>query len=244
MCKKLTISMISALMLSTFAIADGEIKQNINVGFANTSGNTDTLNLNAKYDLGFKTTGLQGQELRTLFDASAFLAENNNVKDNEEYRANLGLEQSLGDGWLGYGQANWLSNEFRNYDSKTSIGAGIGKDLFRTDKEYFTVKLGGAYNNEVYTNNAPSKDFASTNEYLEYGNAINPTSKLYAKVGSAQNVDDFSNDYEVFGTAGLNFALAENLSVTIEEDVRYDALPSAGFKKTDTKSIVRFGYGF
>jgi len=224
--------------------ASDELKQSINLGFANTTGNTKTLNLNGKYEMSLTTVGYANEALKVAFDTSAFVTKNNGVKDNEEYRANLGLEQYVTNGWLGYASLNWLRNKFQNYDNKYSVGLGIGKEIFNDGQHSLKMKLGTAYNVEDYTNAQESKKFASLNEYLEYNNQLNTVSNLYVKVGAMQNFEDFSNDYEVLVVAGFNFAVAENISVSIEEEVRFDNLPPVGFEKTDTKSIVRVGYNF
>jgi len=260
---KITLSIVSAMMLTSAVAADevkvadveaqysakssvkasDELKQSINLGFSNTTGNTDTLNLNGKYTMSFTTVGYDNEALKVGFDASAFVSKNNDVKDNEEYIANLGLEQYITDGWLGYASINWLRNEFRNFDNKFAVGAGIGKELFNNGQHSLKAKLGVAYNIEQYSNNQADHKYTSLNEYLEYNNKLNDVSNLYIKVGASENFDDFG-DYEVLAVAGLNFAVSENLSVTIEEEVRYDKIPPVGFDTTDTKSIVRVGYNF
>ena len=224
--------------------ASDALKQSINLGFANTTGNTKTLNLNGKYEMSLTTVGYANEALKVAFDTSAFVTKNNGVKDNEEYRANLGLEQYITDGWLGYASINWLRNKFQNYDNKFSIGVGVGKEIYNDGQQTLKIKLGGAYNIEDYSNAQATKKFASLNEYIEYNNKLNDVSDLYVKIGSQQNTKDFSNDYEVLAVAGFNFAVAENISVSIEEEVRFDNLPPVGFEKTDTKSIVRVGYNF
>ena len=267
--KIIKLSIVSALISSTIAMADEEkatdevktadveaqyagnstveaseeLTQSINFGFANTTGNTETLNLNGKYNMSFTTTGYNSEALKVGFDATAFVTENNDVKDNEEFTANLGLEQHITDGWLGYAAVNWLKNEFRNFDNKFSIGAGIGKELFNDGQHSLKAKIGVAYNIEQYSNGQEDHKYTSLNEYLEYNNKLNDVSNLYAKLGASQNFDDFG-DYEVLAVLGLNFAVAENLSVTIEEEVRYDKIPPIGFDKTDTKTIIRVGYNF
>jgi len=220
------------------------LKQSLNFGFANTSGNTDTLNVNGKYDLSMTTLGYANQALKLAFDAGAFYTENDSIKDNEEYTANLGLEQFITNGWLGYASMNWLRNEFRNYDNKYAIGTGIGKELYNDGQHSLKAKLGLAYNIEDYTNDQEEEEFGSLNEYLEYNNKLNKISNLYIKLGSLQNFDDFSEDYEALVVAGLNFAVADNISLSIEQEVSYDNTPAVGFDDTDTKSIVRVGYNF
>ena len=223
--------------------ASKELKQNINLGFANTTGNTDTLNLNAKYDLSYIMAGYRGYDLSWMFDTSVYLTQNDGETDNEEYTANLALEQTLSDNWLAYLSVRWLRNTFRNFDSKTFVGAGAGKELFNDGKQRFEVKLGAAYNFEQYSNDQPDHDFASLTEYLEYNNQLNKTSLFYLKVGASENFEDFE-DYEILSVIGFTFAVAERLSITLEGEVRYDNIPPVGFDKTDTKSIVRLGYSF
>ncbi len=225
--------------------ASQELKQNISLGLANTTGNTKTFNLNGKYLATFTTEGYAGNPLKVAFDAGFFYDKNNGVLSNEEYTANLGLEQYVMDGWLGYAGINWLRNpDFRNYNNKFAIGIGVGKELYNDGQHSFKVKLGTAYNIEDYADATPNKKFGSLNEYLEYNNQLNKVSSLVVKVGAQENFKDFSNDYEITALAGFNFAIADNLSLSIDEEIAYDNLPPVGFKKTDTKSIVRVGYNF
>ncbi len=225
--------------------ADKELKQHIAFGFANTTGNTKTLNLNGKYDASFTTIGYNTQPLKVAFNAAFFYDKNNKVLSNEEYTANLGVEQYIFDGWLGYGSVNWLRNpDFRNYNNKFAVGIGVGKELYNDGQHSFVAKLGTAYNFEDFADDQENRKFGSLNQYLEYNNKLNKTSLLFVKLGAQENLEDFSNDYEFTTVVGLNFAVAENLSVNIQEEFSYDNLPATGFKKTDTKSIIQLGYSF
>ena len=260
MSKQISLSILTTILLSSVVMADPitatdveatysakstvekstELKQNINLGFANTTGNTEILNINAKYNLAYT----YNDSLNIGFDSSFFLTENDKVKDNEEYTANLGLEQLISNGWLGYASLGWLKNEFLNYDNRLSIGLGVGKELLNSEQHSLKVKLGVAQNIEEYSNNQEKEEYTSLNEYIEYNNQLNEISTLFIKVGALENFDDFNNDYEVLGAFGVNFAVAENLSLSVEEEIHYDKLPPVGFAKTDTKSIVRLGYNF
>ena len=225
--------------------ATDELKQSINLGFSGTSGNSETLNVNGKYDMSNMMDGYQGQALKVAVDASAFFTKNNNIKNNEEFTVNLGLEQIIRNGWMAYSGLNWLRNpDFRNYNHKLSIGAGVGKELFKDNSQLLVVKLGTSYNVEDYANAQATKKFASLNEYLQYTNQLNTVSNFFLKIGSMQNFDNFSNDYEVAGSIGANFAVAENINLTLAEEIVYDNFPPIGFKKTDTKTIATLGYNF
>jgi len=263
--KTITHSLVTVAMLTTLAVADeavlsdveaqysakssveatDELKQTINLGFSNTSGNTETSNLNGKYTMAFTTVGYAEEKLKVGFDATAFVNKNDDVTSNEEYTANLGLEQYITDGWLGYAALNWLRNpDFKNFDNKISVGAGVGKEIYNDGQHTLKLKVGMAYNIEQYTDATPEAKFTSVNEYIEYTNILNKTSTLFLKIGAMQNIEDFKNDYEVLGVAGLNFSVAENISITIEEEVRYDKIHPGTKESKDTKTIVRVGYNF
>ncbi|EIF50272.1 YdiY family protein [Sulfurovum sp. AR] len=220
------------------------LKQSINIGFSNVTGNTETYSLNGKYTFSVTMSGYNDNPLQVMFDTSAFVTENNNVKDNEEYTANLALEQFVVEKWLVYSSVHWLRNKFRDYDNKSSIAAGVGKKLFDDGQHIFKLRAGIAYNIEEYSNDQPDENFFSFNQYLEYTNQLNKVSALYVKLGALENFENFSDDYEVLAVAGLTFAVAEDINVNLEEEIRYDNLPPIGFETTDTKTIIKVGYNF
>ncbi len=224
--------------------AQKKLKQHIALGFANTTGNTETLNFNAAYNFTYATVGLNDQDLKIAFDSSIYISENDDVRDNEEYKAWLRFEQMIHDGWFGYFSLRWLRNEFRNFDSKTGIGLGTGKELLKDKLQSLKVTLGLSYNFENYTDATPSDDFGALTQYIEYNRTLNEISSLYFKVGALENFDDFSNDYELSSIIGVKFAVAEKLNLSLEAEVTYDAMPSEGFEKTDTKTLIKLGYDF
>lgn len=222
----------------------GELIQKIDIGFANTTGNTNTLNFNGKYTFAYARKGYDDQPLHIGFNVSAFRTEDDSTTTNEEYTAKIHFDQELKSDWLVYIFANWLRNEFRNFDNKVIVGAGIGKVLLEDGQHVWKAKLGIAYNSEAYSNAQDTKTFSSLTQYIEYKNNLNKTSKFYVQAGASENFEDFAQDYELLGVIGLDFIVTTDLHVIIEEEVSYDAVPPIGFKKTDTKSIIRLGYTF
>jgi len=242
--KKLVYALLSMLLMTSLSLSNDDVneslKQSMNLGFVNTTGNTDTLNLNVKYEMSHTTVGVNNKPLKITFDTAVFVTENNEIKENEEFTLNLALEQEIAEDWLGYLSLNGLKNEFKNYDSKVSFGLGVGKKFYADEDASLSLKLGIAQNREDYANAQVSKRYTSLNQYIEYKHKFNDISKLHVKVGANQNFDDF----EVLSVVGFNFTVAKDFSVTIEEEIRYDNIPPIGFEKTDTKTIVRVGYNF
>jgi len=218
--------------------------QSIDIGFANVSGNTKTLNLNAKYSLSNSIQRAKFEPFKYNLQLTGFMTKNNGVKTSQEYTALLNGEQELKYNWLGYVALGWLRNEFKNYDNKFSLAVGVGRVLFDDKKHRLIVKIGPAYNIEQYTNGQADKKYGSLNEYLEYTNKLNTYSNLYVKLGAMQNFKDMGEDMEATLLAGVNFAVSENINISLEAEATYDNLPPVGFKKTDTKTIIRLGYKF
>ena len=222
----------------------GEVIQSIDLGFANTTGNTNTLNFNGKYTFSYARKGYDDKTLHVGFNTSAFRTEDDSQVINAEYTSKIHLDQIFKNKWLIYTFVSWLRNDFRNFDNKWITGVGVGKVLLDDDNHVLKAKLGVAYNHEDYSNEQSTKTFTSFTQYIEYTNSLNKTSKFYVKAGASENFEDFSNDYELLGVIGLDFIVSPNIHVIIQEEVSYDAVPPVGFKKTDTKSIIRVGYTF
>ena len=234
----------AAFSAVAFAAQEGLV-QSIDAGFTNTTGNSDTTNLNAKYSLKYKTKGYKEEPLNIKFSLSAFYAEDNGEKSNEEYTSSLDLDQYVYDGWLGYFSFDWLRNpDFKNYDGKYEFGIGAGKEVYKDKNSNLILKLGLGYNILDYADSTPTDRFASLIEEAEYNNRLNQHSLLYVKLKANEGFDDFTENYELSGTIGLKFAISEKMHVVLEEQVTYDNLPPKGYEKTDTKTIIRLGLTF
>ena len=236
---------------STVGNATRELTQSFNLGFASTSGNTDTLNFNALYKGDMITEGYNDKDLKIGYDFSGYITKTGDSKKVEEYAANLGVEQYMMDGWFTYASLNWYRNEILGYKNKFSVGAGLGKQLFSDEIHSLRLKLGLAQNFADFANlssavSLDTENYATVNQYIEYNRVINDTSNFYAKIGAQESFEDFS-DIEGVGVLGLNFSVADKVSVSIEEEVRYNGLGTISNlldNKANTKTVVRIGYNF
>ncbi len=239
--KKIVLSII----LAGSIFAADNLAQSFDLGFTNTTGNSRTTNLNAKYALGYKTIGLYTRPLDVKFSLAAYYAKDKGIKSNEEYTADLTLEQMIQDGWLGYFSFDWLRNpDFKNYDGKYEFALGVGKEIYKTDRSNLKVKFGIGYNILDFADTTPTDTYASLVQELDYTNKINDLSLFYANLKANEGLDNFSKNYELGATIGLKFDLTPTYHVVLEEQMLYDHLPPAGYKKTDTKTIVRLGLSF
>jgi putative salt-induced outer membrane protein YdiY len=217
--------------------------QNIEAGFSSTSGNTKMRNLNLKYNISHLHKNAEAQIIKYSMVLTTFLAQDNDKRTAEEYKVIFTSDRQFKNNWLAYLSAGWLKNAFKNYDDKVRIGIGIGKILFNDDQHLMVLKVGPGYNFENYRNGGDAH-FSSFNQYFVYVYKFKQHSVLYLELGAMESFDDMSDDYEVDSLFGFDFKLEKNLHLTLEYEVNYNHLPSVGFDKTDTKSIIRLGYKF
>jgi putative salt-induced outer membrane protein YdiY len=237
---KLTSALL--MVVCTSNMLAGEPAQSINFGLSNTSGNTKTQNIDAKYTFANELKG--DKPLKYNLEINYFKASTEGVTTSEERSVALKTTKEISGDIFAYADLDCMKNKFKNYDRKSSLGVGLGTTLMSDDTQKLIVKAGLAYNNENFYNDQKNKSFGSLNEALEYTNQLNKTSKGYVNLSAMENLDDMSKDYEAKLVAGLDFAVKSNINVVIEESIDYDKLPATGFKKTDTKTIVRVGYKF
>ena len=222
------------------------LTQAINFGFSNTTGNADTLTFNGSYRINYHTLGYRQKKLNLSFRISAYVAKYNGVKKDEEFNEYFNVSQDLINGWAGYTSATWMRNTFYNLENKVSLGSGISKELYKDNNHRLKIKLGLSYNKEEYLyaiqNNQENAYFA-LNESIEYNAKINDKNTFHLKIMASENFDNFSRDLELSTVAGINMAISEKISLTVEETIRYATIP-AGEKFTNTKTIIRIGYSF
>ena len=232
--------------------ATQKLTQSINLGYANTAGALDSTIFTGKYIAGFTTQGYQAKELRVGLDFSAFYNKVEDAAKTEQYMANLGLEQNIVNGWFGYAVLNWYRNEALGYKNKVTVGAGIGKMLFADSVHSLKVKLGVAYNVADFAGLSAQEaleandSYATLVQYIEYNRALSKSNNFYVKIGASESFDNF-DDIEGIGVFGLNFAVAESVSVSLEEEIQYNGLSAfsnALDSKFNTKTVVRIGYNF
>lgn len=236
---------------STVSAATKELTQSFNLGFSSTTGNEKTLNMNVLYKGDMIISGYAGKDLKVGFDASGYITKTGDANKIEEYSANFGLEQEIINDWFGYTSINWYRNEVLGYKNKFSIGAGAGKILFTSEVDSLRVKIGVAQNFADFADfssvsSLDTENYATLNQYVEYNRKLNKVSNFYFKLGAQESFDNFS-DIEGVAVLGLNFSVAEKVSVSIEEEVRYNGLGVVSDlldSKSNTKTVVRVGYNF
>jgi len=124
--------------------------------------------------------------------------------------------------WFGHGTADY--DEFKAFDVRVSIDAGLGYQFLDTEKTSLLGRCGGGWSREVGSPDDEYVPEATFGSELEH--AFSKRQKLKASIEYTPDVSDF-RDFRVNTKAGWQFLLDEEMNLSLKFSVldRYDSTP-------------------
>jgi putative salt-induced outer membrane protein len=180
------------------------------LGFVNTTGNTETVALNMK--LNFVRTG---KRWRHRFTGTAMTTSEDGLKENERYTMEVQSDRKLSDiSWL-FGALRWDADKFGSYDPQISLTAGYGRQLMKSDRHELKGEIGAGYRRLTETDSNFESSEAIARFLLDDWWQIFPstkwTNRLLVETGS-------SNTFSQFNTA-LAVSLTDRFAVKLGFEV-------------------------
>jgi putative salt-induced outer membrane protein len=206
------------------------------LGFVNTTGNTETVALTAK--LNFVRTG---EKWRHRFTGTALVTSEDGSTDNERYTMEVQSDRKLSEkSWL-FGAFRWDADKFGSYDPQLSLTAGYGYQLMKSEKHSLKGEIGGGYRKleERETGISSSEVIARflLDDSWQVFKTTLWTNRLLVESGSSNTFTQFNTDLAVSMTARfavkLGFELRNNTKV-----------PPGDSEHTDTITSVNLVYNF
>ena len=153
------------------------------------------------------------------------------------------FERFLGDSPWTYFVKNGLEyDEFKAFDLRYNINAGIGYSIYNTEDLTLKTRFGAGASREF---GGPNNDWTPEALFgLDYEHQINKRNKLISKFDYFPNWSDFS-DYRLVSDVGWEHLLDEdgNFSVRLGANDRYDSTPN-GRRPNDINYQALFLYKF
>lgn len=209
-------------------------KNKTELGFVNTSGNSETTN----FAFANKYTRTW-ERAEFVFDASALRAEQTtrvlgnpdgtvSVTENTETTAEAyALAGKYTRQWtdrLGwYGSLRWYQNEFAGIDTRYTAGAGLSYTFFDTDVHKLVGELGGDYTDEESVDGT-SDSFAGARGFTGYTRTFGKKSEFSSEVEVLQNLDD-TDDLRANWTNSVTASLTERMALKVSYTMMYDNQP-------------------
>jgi putative salt-induced outer membrane protein len=208
------------------------------LGFVKTTGNTDSAALNAK--LNFVRTG---KRWRHRFTGTALTTSENDIKDNERYTVEVQSDRKISKkSWL-FGAFRWDADKFGSYDPQTSLTAGYGYQLMKSEKHELKGEIGAGYKrlDERVSNDSTGEfigRFLLDDSWQVFKTTL-WTNRLLVEAGS-------TNTFTQFNTA-LNVSMTDRFAIKLGYEVRNNSnVPDTieDSEKTDTITSVNLVYNF
>jgi putative salt-induced outer membrane protein len=245
MIKKRTILVTTAIWLSLCTTLFAEEKDNRNwkdeaeLSYVDTGGNTDVLSLSAKNKLIVDFTDrLSGQ-----WDISALYGETDGDKTAERYATSGRLDYSITERIYVAGIAGWMKDEFSGIDRRFNIGPAFGYKFLLGPKHFLKAEAGLEYVDEDYTNDDEAS-FVQSRVFGQYEFLLTEKSKFSQSLEYLHNFDDGS-DYKVNSESAIIMSLSDTYSIKTSYEVHYDHEPVPDtLEKTDTMLSVALVVNF
>ncbi len=208
---------------------------NAQLGYAATTGNSDTSNVNASALVAYTT-----YPWRHYFHADANFGESNGVTDTERWAAGYKPEYFFTKRTFAFLYLGYDHDVVADIDARYAATLGIGHVIWRNDRNILIGELGGGYRKTEYIGSTPNDDEFIGRAGLTYsGRITNNTSfnqDLTTLIGSR-------NTY-VESVSALQVSMTDTLALSVNYTVRYNSFTPPGIEDTDTFTSVNLVAAF
>lgn len=230
--RSLTVALILLLFTSISTVwgnmAPGTWKDQAELAYVDTSGNTEVTTLSAKNKLSYQFS----ERFIGLWKAEILNGKSDGDRNAESYFTELRGDYSYTELLYYYGQASWFKDGFADIDSRTIFGAGSGYKFITGPKHFLIGEAGLNYTMEEFTNDSSEK-YVGARLFGQYDYQINETTKFTQSAEMFLDLEQMDN-YRLVSETALITALNSVLSFKTSYIIKYDNAPATSTKHTDT----------
>jgi putative salt-induced outer membrane protein len=233
--KNLTTIVLAFLMAGVSLVATaGETSGSAELGYLARSGNTDSSDLNAKFQLAHAY-----DHWAQSFHVAVEQSEENDQRTAKRFLAGVKSEYRLSDSDYVFATVDYESDDFGAYRSRWTETLGYGRRLISEERQTLDLELGaGARQATLQTREEQSDIIArlGLNYLYTFATSADFSNKLLIETGA-------DNTYAQNETA-VRMPLLENVSLKVAYTLRHNTDVAAGTEKTDTLTSVNVAYSF
>ncbi|ATX81057.1 putative salt-induced outer membrane protein [Mariprofundus ferrinatatus] len=238
MMKKTVIPFLSIMMISPIAaIAEEEAsawKNNVELGAVQTSGNTQTLTVNAK-----AKSVHDGEIVRSTLTGSANNSTDRNRTTAETYKASLQEDWKFSERGYVFGRLGFESDRFAGFRSRFSETVGYGRDLVKTDALLWKFELGGGLRQTRFTDRTKKSE-----AIIRSATGLNWKVSDSALFTQEISTEGGKSGWATESITGLQHALNSHLSSKIAVKLEHNSKVPAGIKKLDVETAITLVVNF
>ncbi len=217
---------------STVYANDKKLKNETELSFMKTGGNTETTKFSAKNNLEYKFT----DKVEVSWKIGANYGENNGEKDSENYFTELKSNYNLTERLYSSVFASWMQDKFTAIDSRYAIGPLVGYKILLGPKHKLSSEAGVSYVNEEYTDEIDESDtdYLAGRTSAEYEYLFTDKTRFSQWIELIYDFEE-SDNYNVNSETAIISSLNGFLSLKTSYELKYDNKPaSSELDDTDT----------
>jgi putative salt-induced outer membrane protein len=218
------------------------------LGFLESSGNTDATALNANLDM----TLLEDPWKHELYIGGLY-GKSNNITSAERYEGRWQSNYNISPDVFAFGGLRYEHDLFDGFQYQASGTAGLGYKIFNSDSTKLSVQVGAGYRDlrpEILVKDAdgnvisrtlePSSSSAVGTAGLDFTQILTKTTTLTDKALVEAGAGDtlFTNDL------ALAVKMSTKLALSLGYSIKDNTTPPAGLKKLDTVATANLVYSF
>jgi putative salt-induced outer membrane protein len=224
--------LLAALALSASHASAKDWKDSAELSIISANGNTKTQTISGKnsftYDFSDKT--------KLEVEAGGHGARNEGKVVAEQYFAGEKVSHKISDLNYLFERYRWDRDVFAGFKHRHSFAAGIGRELWKTDKDLLVGEAAPGYVNEERVGDN-TRSFASARLYAKYTREFSETSKFSQDAEYTQSLQN-SDDSWINTETALIAAFNTTFSVKNSFVWKHVSRPSPGKRKDDTVIAV------
>jgi putative salt-induced outer membrane protein len=239
----ITITLI--FLLFGFAVAEEgkKWKDEAQLAYVKTGGNTEVTLLSAKNLLTYQAT----EKIKLDWSALARFAETEvdgkTDKSAERYATELHLEYAITERFYTAAHGGWLRDKFAGIDDQYYFGPSVGYKFLIGPKHFLKAEAGVDYVTEDYTDNTDD-DYMRGRAFGEYAFALTEKTRFSQSLEYLHDFDN-SDNYNVNSETALITAMSDKLSLKTSYVINYDNEPvPKDLDDTDTTLAVTIVVNF
>jgi len=234
--------LFSVLIASGLAYADEAVvaeepkswKSDLELGFVQTGGNTQTQTLNAKGKVVW-----DGDEFRTTLEGTALSSRDGKVMTSERYTAAIQEDWKMSEVDYLFARVGFSTDRFDGYKRRIRETLGYGRDLIKSDELHWKAELGAGMRQTTLTDNTKKNDAigrASTAVVWKINDAATFTQDLSTEGGKEGYVSN--------SVTALQQKLNGRLSTKLSFSAQHTSKVPAGTKKVNTETAITLVWSY
>lgn len=213
-----------------------KINARVNAGAGIYKGNTDTQNIHLDGEVVVRS-------LSNRYTAGAIYnwSEDSGEKTADNTTAYIKYDHFFTEKLYGYLNGGLYKDKFKDLNLRTTIGPGLGYQLFETDRTNLALEAGATYVNEDFITE-PDDDYAAGRWAVKFDHYLVPDRlQLFHNHEFLLGFKDIK-DMILRTQTGLRVPLFSGINAGFQFNYDWDRSPAAGTKKADYGYLFTLGY--